>query len=108
MADAAATEETEVLDIGDLDAEAFTELAIEQGWSDGPPRRRRYGLTWRRRGLFGTAAAWSIEHCYATAWRGLHLLDRVAHDPHEVSKIAARAIPTPAAARDTRSVPPGR
>ena len=37
MAEAAAIEETEVLEIGDLDAEAFTELAIEQGWSDGMP-----------------------------------------------------------------------
>ncbi len=37
MPDAATLEESEVLDIGDLDSEAFTELAIDQGWSDGMP-----------------------------------------------------------------------
>ena len=29
--------EQEVIDIGDLDVEAFNELAVEQGWSDGMP-----------------------------------------------------------------------
>ena len=27
----------EVIDIGDMDVEAFNELAVEQGWSDGMP-----------------------------------------------------------------------
>ncbi len=29
--------EQEVIDIGDMDVEAFNELAVEQGWSDGMP-----------------------------------------------------------------------
>ncbi|MBI3197321.1 MAG: hypothetical protein HYZ40_07390, partial [Rhodospirillales bacterium] len=29
--------EQEVIDIGDLDVEAFNEFATEQGWSDGMP-----------------------------------------------------------------------
>ena len=29
--------EQEIIEIGDLDVEAFNELAVEQGWSDGMP-----------------------------------------------------------------------
>ena len=29
--------EQEVIDIGDMDVEAFNEMATEQGWSDGMP-----------------------------------------------------------------------
>ena len=29
--------EQEVIDIGDMDVEAFNEFAAEQGWSDGMP-----------------------------------------------------------------------
>ena len=31
------TAEQEVIEIGDLDVEAFNEYAAEQGWSDGMP-----------------------------------------------------------------------
>jgi len=31
------TADQEVIDIGDLDVEAFNEFATEQGWSDGMP-----------------------------------------------------------------------
>jgi len=37
MADVADLESSEVLEVGDLDATAFTDMAIEQGWSDGLP-----------------------------------------------------------------------
>src|SRR5579864_2554968 len=37
MADIADLEASEVLEIGELDAAAWTDMAIEQGWSDGMP-----------------------------------------------------------------------
>ena len=37
MTEAPAVDESELLEVGDLDAEAWTEFAVQQGWSDGMP-----------------------------------------------------------------------